>query len=105
MLSNCFSIISRINNITSNKNKVVNTTFLSCPFYKKHFDNYIALSNQKSFEIYSKYNTNTFPKFSVLDKKQNKNPDPNIKKYFNSPYVFIFGSGFLFYIFSIFKIK
>ena len=78
MLSNFFTIFSKINNITSTMGKKVNvnTTFTSCPFFKKHFDNYIALSNQKSFEIYTKYNTNTFSKFSVL----NKTPETPISK-------------------------
>jgi len=96
MLSNCFTIISKINNITPNKNitlnknKVVNTTFLSCPYFKNHINNYIALSNQKSFEIYSKYNINTFPKFSVLNKNENEIMKPTIwKKYINLPYFFI----------------
>ena len=93
MLSNCFTIISKINNITSNKSKVVNTTFLSCPYFKNHINKYIELSNQKSFEIYSKYNTNTFSKFSVLDK--NKKPETNKIKKFNSAYVFI-GCYFIF---------
>ena len=91
MLTNCFTIFSKINNITSNPNKIVNvnSTFLSCPFFKKHLDNYIALSNQKSFEIYSKYNTNTFSKFSVLNLNKNTNENVNVKKYINSPYFLI----------------
>ena len=88
MLTNFFTIFSKINNITSRTNKIVNinTTFTSCPFFKKHFDNYIALSNQKSFEIYRKYNTNTFSKFSVLN---NKPFEPTISKtYINLSYLF-----------------
>ena len=85
MLSNCFTIFSKINNIVSTNNKSVNTTFLSCPFFKKKLDNYITLSNQKSCEIYSKYNTNTFPKFSVL----NKPPETTIyNKYINLSHLF-----------------
>jgi hypothetical protein len=101
MLTNFFTIFSKINNITSKTNKIVNvnvnTTFKSCPFLKKHFDNYIALSNQKSFEIYSKYNTNDFSKFSVLNlnKNTNKNINVNIKKYINPAYFFI-GCYFIF---------
>ncbi len=89
MLSNFFTIFSKINNITSRKNEIVNvnTTFTSCPFFKKHFDNYIALSNQKSLEIYRKYNTNTFSKFSVLD--LNKPSETTIcKTYINSSHLF-----------------
>jgi hypothetical protein len=87
MLTNFFSIFSKINNITSitNKKVKVNTTFTSCPFFKKHFDNYIELSNQKSLEIYKKYNTNTFSKFSVL----NKPFEPTISKtYINLSHLF-----------------
>jgi hypothetical protein len=95
MLTNFFTIFSKINNITSKTNKIlnVNTTFSSCPFFKKHLDNYIALSNQKSFEIYNKYNTNTFSKFSVLNLNTTNNINTtkniNIKKYINSGYFFI----------------
>jgi hypothetical protein len=91
MLSNFFTIFSKINSITSRTNKIVNvnTTFSSCPFFKKHLDNYIALSNQKSFEIYNKYNTNTFSKFSVLNLNKNTTENINIKKYINSGYFFI----------------
>ncbi len=93
MLSNFFTIFSKINNITAKTNKIVNvnTTFSSCPFFKKHLDNYITLSNQKSFEIYSKYNTNTntFSKFSVLDLNKDTTKNINIKKYINSGFFFI----------------
>jgi hypothetical protein len=89
MLSNFFTIFSKINNITSTMGKKVNvnTTFTSCPFFKKHFDNYIALSNQKSFEIYRKYNTNTFSKFSVLD-LNNPSETTICKTYINSSHLF-----------------
>lgn len=94
MLSNFFSVISKINNITTKKDKLVINTNLSKtllnPSLKKTIDNYIALSNQKSFEIYSKYNRNTFSKFSVLDVNKNKKIEPNIcKKYINPAYIFI----------------
>jgi hypothetical protein len=91
MLSNFFSIISKINNITSNNNKLAINTNLSNPLlnhsFKKNIDKYIAISNQKSFEIYSKYNTNSFSKFSVLD--LNKKSETNIKKNINHAYIFI----------------
>lgn len=98
MISNCFTIISKINNIRSNKNKVVNTTFLSCPYFKNHINNYIALSNQKSFEIYSKYNTNIFPKFSVLELNKNKNKkiETNICQKNIIPIYFFIGCYYIF---------
>ena len=89
MLSNFFSIISKINNITSNKNKLVNV-YLPSPSFKKTIDNYITLSNQKSFEIYSKYNTKPFLKFSVLDINKNKNKKiEEVIKYIYPSYIFI----------------
>jgi hypothetical protein len=75
--------------LRTNKTVNVNSSFTSSPFFKKQIDNYIALSNQKSFEIYSKYNTNTFSKFSVLNLNKNTNKNINIKKYINSVYFFI----------------
>ena len=101
MLSNFFTIFSKINNITSTMGKKVNvnTTFTSCPFFKKHFDNYIALSNQKSFEIYTKYNTNTFSKFSVL----NKLPEPTICKTYINPSHLFYKCFFLIFLASFSK--
>lgn len=91
MLTNFFTIFSKINNIRSMTNNIEINKKRSNPllnlYLKKNIDNYIALSNQKSFEIYSKYNTNTFSKFSVLD--SNKKPETNIKKYINPVYFFI----------------
>jgi hypothetical protein len=90
MLSNFFTIISKINNITSNNNKLIkiNTGFLLNNSFKKNMDNYIALSNQKSFEIYSKYNRNTFLRFSVLD--INKKSEESIcQKYINPSCLYI----------------
>jgi len=90
MLSNFFTIISKINNISLNKNKLINVNSICLlnHSFNKNMKNYIALSNQKSFEIYSKYNTNTFLKYSILDK--NKKIEESIcKKYINSSYIFI----------------
>ena len=102
MISNLSTIFLKINNIKSSQPKVinVNTHILSnsllypsiFPSFKKNIDNYIALSNQKSFEIYSKYNTNVFSKFSVLElnKNKNKNIETNIwQKYIISGYFFM----------------
>ena len=92
MLSNFSTIFLKLNNITSTKSKLVNvnTNLFIGPSFKKNINNYIALSNQKSFEIYSKYNTNTFPKFSILDLNKNKKSETNIcKKYINTAYIFI----------------
>jgi hypothetical protein len=80
MLSNLSTIFLKINNIRSREHKVVNAPLLSSPYIKKNINNYIAISNQKSFEIYSKYNK---PKFSVLEL------NTNIKKYINPVYLFI----------------
>ncbi len=90
MLSNFFTIISKINNITLIKNKLIkiNTNFLLNNSFKKKMDNYIALSNQKSFEIYSKYNTKPFSKFSALD-KNNKTEKAIYQKYINPSCFFI----------------
>ena len=97
MLSSFSTIFLKFNNIRSTKSKIVNinvnplfNSLLNPSF--KNLNNYIKLSNQKSFEIYSKYNTNTFPKFSVLNKNENENEimKPNIwEKYINLPYFFI----------------
>ena len=46
------------------------------------------LSNQKSFEIYSKYNTKPFSKFSALD-KNNKTEKAIYQKYINPSCFFI----------------
>jgi hypothetical protein len=99
MLSNLSTIFLKINNIRSNQHKEVNvntnTSLLLSPYTKKNINNYIALSNQKSFEIYSKYNTNTnintntFSKFSVLNLNKNTNENVNVKKYINSSYFLI----------------
>ena len=100
MLSNFSTIFLKLNNITSTKTKLVNvnTNLFIVPSFKKNLNNYIALSNQKSFEIYSKYNTNTFPKFSILDINKYKNENENEnektktntwKKYINPAYIFI----------------
>ena len=103
MLSNFSTIFLKLNNITSTKSKLVNvnTTLCIVPCFKKNMNNYIALSNQKSFEIYSKYNTNTFPKFSILDiDKNNININKIIKtnawkKYINHA-CFLIGCYYLF---------
>jgi len=100
MLSNFSTIFLKLNNITSNNRKSINinTSLLLVPSFKKNLNNYIALSNQKSFEIYSKYNTNVFPRFSVLDVNINKNKRMNTnawKKYINSSY-FLIGCFYIF---------
>ena len=92
MLSNFSTIFLKLNNITSNNRKSINinTSLLLVPSFKKNLNNYIALSNQKSFEIYSKYNTNVFPRFSVLDVNKNKKIEETIwKKYINPSYFYI----------------
>lgn len=88
MLSNLSTIFLKINNIRSREHKVVNAPLLSSPYIKKNINNYIAISNQKSFEIYSKYNK---PRFSVLELNTNINTNTNthIKKYINPVYLFI----------------
>jgi hypothetical protein len=90
MLSNLSTIFLKINNIRLNEYKVVNAPLLSSPYTKKNINNYIAISNQKSFEIYSKYNK---PKFSVLELNKDKNT--NIKKYIN-PVSFFIGCYYIF---------
>jgi hypothetical protein len=84
MLSNLSTIFLKINNIRSREHKVVNVPLLSSLYTKKNINNYIVISNQKSFEIYSKYNK---PKFSVLE--LNKNTNTNIKKYIKPEFFFI----------------
>ena len=99
MLSNLSSMFFKLNNIKSNKDKFknINTNIfnpLLISSLKKNMNNYITLSNQKSFEIYRKYNTNTLPRFRALN--TNAKPEPSVcEKYINSVY-FLIGCFYIF---------